>query len=66
MCCKYVKQILHTKHFAQYLLNKCQLLLKVSPAVFASVGVWREVSGQGDSRFSVRAGIQGGKCGVFW
>ena len=51
MCSEYVKQIIYM-HSAQYLLNKCQLLLKLSPAVVMSWGVWREVWGAGDSGFS--------------
>lgn len=42
-CSKYVKQIICTKHSAQYLLNKCQLLLKLSPALVVSWGVRGEV-----------------------
>lgn len=51
VCSEYVKQIIYM-HSAQYLLNKCQLLLKLSPAVVMSWGVWREVWGAGDSGFS--------------
>ena len=47
MCSKYVKQIICAKHSARYLLNKCELLLKLSPGVVLSWGVRGEVSGPG-------------------
>lgn len=46
MCSEYVKQIIYT-HSAQYLPHKCQLLLKLSPAVVMSQGVRERCGGQG-------------------
>lgn len=74
MCAEYVKQIIYT-HSAQYLLNKCQLLLKLSPAVVMSQGVRERCvcveGGAGDSGLSLLGpGHREVGCGlsrrVFW